>query len=232
MARKKKRSTYRKKTKQNSLIRKWQRFKPKLFQKIGAMTIFLIVLLGLFAILIYKINHTQPPIEPIEQEQTGVSREVKENFLKQIAPSAQKLQREYGVLASVSMAQAALESNFGTSQLSATYNNLFGVKTDITDGNGVNLPTLEFIDGEMVERSERFKVYSSWEESMRAHAELIYYGTSWNSEYYAAVKNGKSYQEQADGLQSAGYATDPDYATKIVEMIETWQLYNYDQPIQ
>ena len=232
MARKKKRSTYRKKTKQNSLIRKWQRFKPKLFQKVGAMTIFLIVLLGLFAILIYKINHTQPPIEPIEQEQTGVSREVKENFLKQIAPSAQKLQREYGVLASVSMAQAALESNFGTSQLSATYNNLFGVKTDITDGNGVNLPTLEFIDGEMVERSERFKVYSSWEESMRAHAELIYYGTSWNSEYYAAVKNGKSYQEQADGLQSAGYATDPDYATKIVEMIETWQLYNYDQPIQ
>lgn len=232
MARKKKRSTYRKKTKQNSLIRKWQRFKPKLFQKVGAMTIFLIVLLGLFAILIYKINHTQPPIEPIEQEQTGVSREVKENFLKQIAPSAQKLQREYGVLASVSMAQAALESNFGTSQLSATYNNLFGVKTDITDGNGVNLPTLEFIDGEMVERSERFKVYSSWEESMRAHAELIYYGTSWNSEYYVAVKNGKSYQEQADGLQSAGYATDPDYATKIVEMIETWQLYNYDQPIQ
>ncbi len=233
MPTKKKRPYRRRKSKQSSIIRKWRKFKPKLFQKVGAITIFLIVLLGLFAVLFYKLSQV-PPLVPESDVPSSSDIEVpqaqKEYFISQLVPSAQKLQREYGVFASVSLAQAALESNYGTSQLSAKYNNLFGVKTDMSDNQAVNLPTLEFIDGEMVERSERFKVYQSWEDSMRAHAELIYYGTSWNSEYYADVKNGQTYKEQAEGLQSAGYATDPDYTRKIIEMIETWELHQYDQP--
>ena len=67
---------------------------------------------------------------------------------------------------------------------------------------------------------------------MREHAELIYYGTSWDSEFYQDVLAGDTYQEQANGLQSAGYATDPDYADKVISMIETWELNQYDQPIE
>ncbi|MGY4105568.1 glycoside hydrolase family 73 protein [Ignavigranum ruoffiae] len=151
------------------------------------------------------------------------------NFIEEIAPIAQTLQKEYGILASISMAQAALESNFGESQLSAQYHNLYGVKTEASDPAGVDLPTLEFIDGEMTEMEDRFKVYPDWASSMRAHAELIYYGTTWDPNYYQAVKVGKDYQSQAQGLAEAGYATDPDYAQKLIDMIETWQLDQYDQ---
>ena len=76
---------------------------------------------------------------------------------------------------------------------------------------------------------DRFKVYKSWEDSLVKHAELIFYGTSWNAKQYQAVLEAKDYQSQARGLQSSGYATDPDYADKLIAMIEEWQLTQYDQ---
>lgn len=54
--------------------------------------------------------------------------QAKQNFIKQLAPIAQAEQRQYGVLASITLAQAALESDWGKSELSAKYNNLFGIK--------------------------------------------------------------------------------------------------------
>lgn len=221
-----KRKTIKKKPKNAQWRRKWRKTKAVVLQKIGCLSIFLLVFLGLFVVLVYRFLDGTGPFnpgpDPVWQQQN--------QFLKEIAPTAQRLQRQYGVLASVAMSQAAIESNFGLSQLSADYNNLFGVKTDVDDPNGVNLPTLEFIDGEMKEMDQRFKVYSSWDESMESHAKLIYYGTTWDPHYYKAVLDGKTFQEQAKGLQQAGYATDPDYAEKIITMIETWQLDQYDQP--
>lgn len=227
MARKRKRN--KKRIQQTALFKWWRKWKPKFLQKVGCLFLFILCLLGLFLVLIYKLNSSPLP-EPGDSQQ--VSYQEQEAFLGQIAPIAQNLQREYGVLASISMAQAALESNYGQSQLAADYYNLFGVKTEKDDPNGIDLPTLEFIDGEMIEMVDRFKVYSSWEASMRAHAELLYYGTTWDSDYYKAVRSGKDYRSQAQALQSSGYATDPDYASKIINMIETWKLDQYDQPIQ
>ena len=226
--RKSKRKTIKKRPRSSTLVKKWKKFAPKILQKIGCLTLFLIILLGLFLVLFFKWNAYNN-----DQEDQGIiSHQDQVAFLKEIAPVAQSLQREYGILASISMAQAALESNYGLSQLSAEYNNLFGVKTELDDPEGVNLPTLEFIDGEMIEMEDRFKVYPSWAESMRAHAELLYYGTTWDPNYYQDVRQGRDYKSQAHGLQDSGYATDPDYAEKIIEMIENWELNKYDQPIE
>lgn len=152
------------------------------------------------------------------------------NFIHTIAPSAQKFQRQYGVLASISMGQAALESNFGESQLSTEFNNLYGVKADEGDTDKVLFPTLEYVEDEWIEIEDWFKVYPSWEASIEGHARLIYNGTSWDADFYQVVIDGDTYEEQASGLQEAGYATDPTYADKLVEIIEIWDLAQYDQP--
>lgn len=222
-----KRKTSPRKRRQTTWSKLYKKYKPVVLQKVGCLFIFLLILLGLFIAIFYKMNQIEiSPDQPVQTD--DVSQADKQAFIEEVGPIAQGLQKKYGILASISIAQASLESNFGQSQLASVYNNLYGVKTEVTDPQGVVLPTLEFIDGEMQERNERFKVYKTKRESMEAHAQLIYYGTSWDVNYYQDVKDGQDYHAQAKGLQSAGYATDPDYAEKIIEMIETWQLYKYD----
>ncbi|MBG9984001.1 glycoside hydrolase family 73 protein [Aerococcaceae bacterium DSM 111022] len=237
MARKKKRfsKTTKKRKKGRSKTTKfktwWKKFKPAFLQRVGCLTIFLVILGTLLSLIIYRLaNYSINQYEEYQHEQAVI--EDRQNFIHQLVPTAQNLQRQYGVLASVSLGQAALESNFGTSELGANFNNLYGVKTEIDDPEGANMSTMEFVDGEWIEIVDRFKVYPSWEDSMREHAELIYYGTSWDSEFYQDVLSGNTYQEQAKGLQSAGYATDPDYSDKVISMIETWELDQYDQPVE
>lgn len=147
-------------------------------------------------------------------------------FFDKIKLVAQQNQRDYGVLTSITMAQAALESNFGTSGLASQYYNLFGVKG--TAEKGVLLPTLEFLNGQYVEIKDYFAVYHSWDESIVEHGKLLYYGTPWNSNQYRDVIIAKNYHDAALGLVTGGYATDPNYATKIVQMIEQYQLHLYD----
>ena len=218
-------------TKKSKFKTWWRKFKPQFLQRVGCLTIFLIIFGILMALIIYRFaDYSISEYQKYQQEQQIV--EQRRTFFNTLVPAAQRLQRQYGVLASVSLGQAALESNFGTSELGATHHNLYGVKTEADDPNGANMSTKEFVNGEWIEIVDRFKVYPSWDDSMKEHAELIYYGTSWNPQFYHAVLAGKTYQEQANALQTAGYATDPDYANKVINMIETWNLHQYDQPIQ
>lgn len=231
------RNTKKSSTKKKKLFAKWskgallKRFKQggqKFLQTIGGLTILLLICILLITVVYNRLNQEDRTFEP----DSSITHAQKQEFIHTIAPVAQKLQRQYGVLASVSMAQAMLESHYGQSQLAANYYNLFGVKTEATDPDGVDLQTQEFVNEEWVTITDRFKVYKDWEESMTKHAELIYYGTSWNPDFYQAVREGTTYKEQARGLQSAGYATDPDYADKLIAMIEEWNLIQYDQPLQ
>jgi hypothetical protein len=70
-------------------------------------------------------------------------------FIESIAPAAQQMQKQYGVLASISIAQAILESEWGNSELSSVYNNLYGMKGDSLEDT-VLLSTKEFYNGEWV----------------------------------------------------------------------------------
>ncbi|EPH11800.1 glycoside hydrolase family 73 protein [Facklamia hominis] len=227
---KKPKKSVRRSPKWRRIKRQWKHFSANFFQKMGCIVVFLLILFALLFALVFRyLNHS---IE-LNEEETARQEELaqKKDFVKRLVPTAQSLQREYGVLASVSLAQAMLESDFGRSQLASQDYNLYGVKTDPSDPNKALYPTLEFQNGEWVEIMDAFKHYNSWEESMREHARLIVNGTSWNPQQYAAVLAGQNYQEQARGLQSSGYATDPDYADKIIRMIEDWQLNQYDQPM-
>jgi flagellum-specific peptidoglycan hydrolase FlgJ len=150
-----------------------------------------------------------------------------EEFIQTIAPYAKELQNNYGVFASVIIGQAILESNFGQSQLAQKYNNLFGVKA-YGDQKKVNLETKEYVNEKWITIKGDFVVYDSWKESMLAHSQLFVNGVTWNPALYHKVLMAKDYQTAALEVQNAGYATDPTYAEKLIQVIEQHKLYKYD----
>ena len=152
-----------------------------------------------------------------------------QEFLTKIAPVALELQEEFGILPSISMAQASLESEWGQSQLAAEFNNYYGIKTDSDNPDDfVILPTKEFYDGVYHTVEQKFARYSSFEESMREHAILMQEGTSENKDRYKGVLDAEDYSQAADQLLASGYATDPSYAISIKKVVENWNLNRYD----
>lgn len=150
------------------------------------------------------------------------------NFIRTIAPYAQESQEKYGVLASLTLAQAALESNFGQSGLAAKYYNIFGIKA-YGDVPTVSLETQEFENNKWITVKAPFRVYDNWKQSVEGHAYLFTKGTTWNPKQYASVLAAKNYKEAAKAVQTSGYATDPTYTEKLIEMIESYGLNQYDK---
>ncbi|MGM0301676.1 hypothetical protein IGI66_001274 [Enterococcus sp. AZ048] len=158
------------------------------------------------------------------QKEENLSRQ---EFVEKLAPHAKELQQGYGVLPSIILGQAILESNWGQSQLASEYKNLFGIKAS---GNQpkISLETKEYMNEQWITIQGDFKVYSTWEESLDDHTMLFVNGTNWNPQLYAGVLTATDYKQAAQALQTAGYATDPDYANKIISVIETYSLDRYD----
>lgn len=136
-----------------------------------------------------------------------------------------------GLFPSVMMAQAILESSDsdgvpGASVLAKTYNNHFGVKADKEwQGKTINLKTREVYDGKNVIIKDGFRVYDNPLQSFIDRNEFL----ARNSRYKAAgVFNAKTPEEQADALQRARYATDPNYANTLKALIRTLKLKELD----
>ncbi|NOU77195.1 N-acetylmuramoyl-L-alanine amidase [Paenibacillus sp. LMG 31458] len=140
----------------------------------------------------------------------------KESFIYQLAPAAQADMREFGIVASVTIAQAILESGWGRSALG---NNLFGIK-----GSGQQQITQEFINGEWIQIVDGFRVYDSWCDSVRDHSLLLIHNPR-----YANVIHERDYRCASQELQRAGYATDSQYADKLIRIIEGSELTFFDQ---
>src|SRR5699024_5964944 len=146
------------------------------------------------------------------------------SFLDQIADPARQIAAANDLYASVMIAQAMLESGHGSSSLSNAPNyNLFGVKA-YSGEPAVFLSTQEYIDNEWVTMNEPFRVYESYYQSLQDHANLLraYYQGAWQS-------TTGSYQE-ATAYLTGRYATDPAYAQKLNELIQTYNLTQYDNP--
>lgn len=150
-----------------------------------------------------------------------------QQFIVQTAEYAQTLKEEYGVLPSISVAQAILESDWGRSELSVKNNNFYGIKGSNPDQT-VMMNTKEFVDGKWIEIEAPFRKYASWQESMDDHAKLFANGTTWNPDQYASVLAADDYKEAAYALETSGYATDPDYPVKLIRLIEEFDLHQYD----
>ncbi|MCL2106490.1 MAG: glucosaminidase domain-containing protein [Oscillospiraceae bacterium] len=130
-----------------------------------------------------------------------------------------------GILPSLIIAQAILESGWGKSELAQKANALFGIKAGTGwHGRRIDKKTSEHIDGEQVEITAAFRAYDSWEESIADHGALL------RSARYKAVQGERDYKKACRAVHVAGYATGPDYASKLIKLIEQYQLTAWDAP--
>lgn len=148
-------------------------------------------------------------------------------WLRTAAVDAKNATAGTGVRASVTVAQAIIESGWGGSSLaSAPYNNLFGIKVSGSwYGGQVSMRTGEYINGRYVTVNAAFRAYASQEASFRDHTNFLLQ----NGRYAAnGVINSGSYQAMANGLQAAGYATSPSYASTLINVVERYNLSALD----
>ena len=148
-------------------------------------------------------------------------------FIKGLVPHAQKVQKNYSILASIVISQAIHESNWGKSGLATNGKNLFGIKGSY-NGQFVTMRTHEYSNGKKIWIDAKFRKYPSWYESMEDLAKLYINGVSWDRNKYKKILGEKDYKKAANAIQSAGYATDPNYASKIIKTIESNNLTQYD----
>ena len=151
------------------------------------------------------------------------------HFLSAVKQGAMDGAKE-GILPSITAAQAILESGWGSSELAkAPNNNLFGIK-DSEDWNGeiVTVPTQEYLNGDYITVNAAFRKYTSWNDSVVDHAKF-FTSTEWRKNNYRKVVNETDYRIAAQELKNAGYATDPSYAGKLIRLIETYKLYEWDE---
>ena len=130
------------------------------------------------------------------------------------------------ILPSVIVAQAILESARGTSELARKANNLFGIKGNY-NGQSYTVRTKEYLNGRWTTVNAAFKKYPSYRESIIDHGNF-FTSTPWRTQNYKSVLNAKDYKTQARALQSSGYATDPAYASKLINLIKTNNLSSLD----
>lgn len=151
-------------------------------------------------------------------------------FIEQIGWSAQDVAANNDLYASVMIAQAILESGYGSSALSnAPYYNLFGVKGSY-NGQSVYMPTQEYLNGQWVEMNEPFRQYNSYWESFQDHANVLR-STSFatgTAHYRGVWKSQTTSFYDATNYLTGRYATDPGYAQKLNWLIETYQLTRFD----
>ncbi len=201
--------------------KKWKKQKRKNIRWPAVVAGVVVILLA----FVFSLKNLSSPFTDNQQENEAQSHQ---QFIEPLVPHAQELQDGYGVLPSIILGQAILESNWGKSTLASKYNNLFGIKA-YGDQKKVSLETKEFVNEEWITIQGDFKVYDSWEQSMDDHTQLFVQGVDWNPALYEKVITATNYQEAAQALQDAGYATDPGYAQKIIQVIETYQLNQYDR---
>lgn len=169
--------------------------------------------------------------EQIEKEsQTVVSAEEKkehsfsspQEFVSALIEPAKKVTEKLSLPFPVVIAQAALETGWGQKIIKTakgdSSNNLFNIKADSRwQGDKAYKQTLEFENNTMVQKREPFRVYSQLEDSLDDYVNFL---TS-NPRYQGALQKVNDVEQYLQGLQSAGYATDPNYADKILSTLKT-----------
>jgi flagellum-specific peptidoglycan hydrolase FlgJ len=146
--------------------------------------------------------------------------------LHSVVPAAQAAQKKYGVPASVTLAQWIFESSWGTSKLSTTANNFFGIKARQTQipTSYVEFPTAEYENGERIIVDALFEKYPSEAAGFDAHAALL----ATAPRYRYAMLHTASPEEFAACLQTAGYSTNPQYAHSLVQAMCDYNLFQFD----
>jgi flagellar protein FlgJ len=146
-------------------------------------------------------------------------------FVQKLLPHAQAASASTGIPASFMMGQAALETGWGRSEIRGpdgqNSHNLFGIKAGgAWKGRTVDVVTTEYVNGKPQKQVDSFRAYDSYADAFRDYANLL----RSNARYQNAIAQGQDAAGFAQGLQQAGYATDPGYAQKlmgVIRLVET-----------
>lgn len=148
-----------------------------------------------------------------------------DKFLAGIKIGALSLWDKFGILPSVAAGQAALESAWGGSGLATKYNNLFGIKGSY-QGNSAMMNTWEVYGGKRYDITDGFRVYPDQATSILDYGVFL----TVNKRYAKAI-GLKDYKSQIKAIHNAGYATDPQYSTKVISIIEKYGLAAWDKEV-
>lgn len=143
-----------------------------------------------------------------------------ESYIYQFADIAKQEMRLFGIPASITLAQGILESGNGQGELTSRSKNHFGIKCNGWQGAKV------YHDDDTAQ--ECFRKYTHAEYSYRDHSLFLF-----NRSRYGFLFNYEitDYKSWAKGLKKAGYATDPRYPNKLIDIIERYELYRYDEEV-
>jgi LysM repeat protein len=149
-----------------------------------------------------------------------------EQFISSIARAAVNSADQTGVPASVTIAQAILESYWGSSRLATDANNYFGIKAQPQGGTAgsVNFNVWEVIGGRNVFENQAFRAYNSVADSFVDHGLFFLQ----NSRYAGAMAVKGDARQFAVAINREGYATDPSYSSKLIGLMDRYNLYRYD----
>ncbi|MDO9220137.1 MAG: flagellar assembly peptidoglycan hydrolase FlgJ [Thiobacillus sp.] len=161
-----------------------------------------------------------PVSVPVAAPRKGDAPAHVESFVQRLLPHAQAASASSGIPAHFMMGQAALETGWGRAEIRGAdgqnSHNLFGIKAGGSwTGRTVDIVTTEYVNGKPQKQVDTFRAYDSYADSFRDYASLL----QGNARYQNVVAAGHSAAGFAQGLQQAGYATDPKYAQKLMSVI-------------
>jgi flagellar protein FlgJ len=159
------------------------------------------------------------------EEGSSVNIDSPSSFVEALWSAADQAAQELGLPTEALLAQAALETGWGGRVMQAangqSSHNLFGIKADQRwSGDRVRQETLEFEQDVAVRRREYFRTYDSFDESFRDYVAFL----KANPRYTDALQNTQDAAEYFKALQDAGYATDPNYANKILRVMRGTEM--------
>lgn len=167
-------------------------------------------------------SESTAPNEELKATSTvKITQQVVLDYIDQFKETAKNNMKEFGIPASITLAQGILESGAGTARLSLQANNHFGIKCH-KEWQGDQI----FHDDDA--KDECFRKYKDPSESFRDHA--LFLSTR---KYYVQLftLEKENYKAWAKGLKDAGYATDPKYPDKLTSLIERYQLHRFDAEV-
>lgn len=163
---------------------------------------------------------TAQPLSATSARSNGEAPPHVEAFVQRLLPHAQAASASTGIPARFMLGQAALETGWGKAEIRGAdghnSHNLFGIKAGANwKGQKVDIVTTEYVNGQPQKQVESFRAYDSYADAFRDYANLL----RGNARYQNVIAQGQDAAGFAQGLQQAGYATDPKYAQKLMSVI-------------
>ena len=147
------------------------------------------------------------------------------SFLSKLKPYVLADMKSSKILASLTAAQAFIESNKGNSGLTLQANNLFGIKGTY-NGQSVKMLTTEYYNGVACKVYADFRKYPSWQESIKDHSDMFN-----RMNRYSNLRGLTDYTQACINVKNDGYATSPTYTQTLMNCINKYKLYEWDAEV-